>query len=62
MERKFHSKHLDKDTSSTSSSGTSPASEISQEKQVWENLVKFLQKELLLREKMILVNKNKTIF
>ena len=59
MERKFHSKHLDDDTSSSSSSSAGPASEVSQEKQVWENLIKFLQKELSLREKMILVNKSK---
>ena len=60
MERKFHSKHLDE---GSSDSATSPdswvESEVAQEKHVWNNLVKFLQKELSLREKMVLVSKSK---
>ena len=56
MERKFYSKNLDDDSLSDSDP---KESEITQEKRVWEKLVLFLQKELSLRDKMVLVGKSK---
>ena len=56
MERKFYSKSLD---DSPSASADPNESEITQEKRVWDKLVLFLQKELSLRERMVLVGKSK---
>ena len=56
LERKFLSKNIE-EVSNCSSNWKE--SEVSQAKRVWGNLVKFLQKELSLREQMVVVTKNK---
>ena len=57
LERKFLSKNLE--DVAPSSSARWVESEVTQAKRMWGNLVAFLQRELALREQMIVVTKNK---
>ena len=59
LERKFLSKNLEEVSSSSSPSSDWKESELTQAKRMWDNLVKFLRKELSLREQMVVINKNK---